>query len=182
MNRKYLISIAVLVLLSLSAGDRAFAQSSGSQPAKQDAAPRKLVADDDAQAEIDQDITLLRKDLRSQKKQIVAANMNLTDTEAEKFWPIYDQYVADLSRINDKKADLIKDYWQNFETMDGDQAESYVRKRAAVEQSIMELRLSYIPRLRKVLSGRQTALFYQIEWRLGLIIDLQLAQMPLLNQ
>ena len=181
MNRKNSLFIAVLVLISVSAGDRAFAQDSAAQPPKQDAAPRRFAGGDDSQAQIDRDITLLRKDLRSQKKQIVASNMDLTDTEAEKFWPVYDQYAADLARINDKKADLIKDYWQNFNTMDGDQAESYIRKRAAVEESITELRLSYIPRLHKVLSGRQTALFYQIEWRLGLMIDLQLAQMPLID-
>ncbi len=65
--------------------------------------------------------------------------------------------------------------------MTGDQAENYIRKRAAVEQSIMALRLKYIPVFRKTLSGRETAQFFQIDYRLGLIIDLQLSQMPLIN-
>ena len=107
--------------------------------------------------------------------------MNLTDVEAEKFWPVYDQYSAELARINDARAALIKEYLQTFDTMNGEQAESYLRKRAGVEESIMQLRLKYIPVFRKVLSGRQTALFFQIDWRLGLMIDLQLAQMPLID-
>jgi len=107
--------------------------------------------------------------------------MNLTDVEAEKFWPVYDQYTADAAKINDTKAALIKEYLQTSDAMNGEQAESYIRKRAAVEESLMQLRLRYIPVFRKVLSGRQTALFFQIDWRLGLIIDLQLAQMPLIN-
>jgi len=181
MNRKSLLFIAVLAVASLWARDPAFAQDSGSQPSKPFAAPRAFASSDDPQAQIDEDIKLLRKDVRSQKKQIVAANMDLTDAQAEKFWPVYDQYAADLARINDTKAELIKDYWQNFETMNGDQAESYVRKRLAVEESITQLRLKYISLFGKVLSGRQTALFFQIEWRLGLMIDLQLAQMPLFN-
>jgi hypothetical protein len=65
--------------------------------------------------------------------------------------------------------------------MTGEQAESYIRKRAEVEQSIMQVRLKYIPAFRKVLSGRETALFYQLDWRLGLAIDMQLAQVPLIN-
>ena len=65
--------------------------------------------------------------------------------------------------------------------MTGEQAESYIRKRAEVEQSILQLRLKYIPAFRKVLSGRETALFYQLDWRLGLAIDMQLAQVPLIN-
>jgi Spy/CpxP family protein refolding chaperone len=115
------------------------------------------------------------------KKQIVAANMDLTDAQAERFWPVYDQYTAELIKINDTKAALIQAYAQNYDTMTGDQAESYLRQRAAVEESTMQLRVKYIPMFRKVLSGRETALFFQIDWRLGLMIDLQLAQMPLIN-
>jgi hypothetical protein len=36
----------------------------------------------------DNDINLLRKDLRSAQKQIISANVLLTDTEAQKFWPV----------------------------------------------------------------------------------------------
>ena len=44
----------------------------------------------------------------------------------------------------------------------------------------MELRLKYFPIFRKVLSGNSTALFFQMDWRLGLIVELQLAsQIPL---
>ena len=43
-----------------------------------------------------QDIDLLRKDLRSQRKQLIAANLKLTDTEAAKFWPVYEQYIVEL--------------------------------------------------------------------------------------
>src|SRR5258705_12074941 len=126
-------------------------------------------------------IELLRKDVRSQKKQIIAENMGLSDAEAAKFWPVYDRYAAELSRIYDTKIALLKDYDENYRTMTGEQAENYIRKRAEVEQSIMQLRLKYVPAFRKVLSGRETALFYQLDWRLGLAIDVELAQVPLIN-
>jgi hypothetical protein len=51
----------------------------------------------------DQDLNLLRKDIRSQRKQLIASNLNLTDQEATKFLPVYDQYVTELIAINDKK-------------------------------------------------------------------------------
>jgi hypothetical protein len=181
MHKKHLLLVTALALVLLSTRNLAFSQDSASQPDKPTALGGKLANSAGAQDPTDEDIKLLRKDLRSEKKQIVAANMNLTDVEAEKFWPVYDQYTADAAKINDTKAALIKEYWQTFDTMSGEQAESYIRKRAAVEESIMQLRLKYIPVFRKVLSGRQTALFFQIDWRLGLIIDLQLAQMPLID-
>jgi hypothetical protein len=126
-------------------------------------------------------VQLLRKDLRSQKKQIVAANMDLTDTEAEKFWPVYDRYAADLTKIYDTKIALVEEYLDHYRTMNGDEAESYIRRRAAADSDIMQLRLKYVPEFRKVLSGRQAALFFQIEWRLDLLINLQLAQAPLID-
>ena len=43
-----------------------------------------------------EDLNLLRQDLRSKRKQLIAANLKLADKEAEKFWPIYDQYITEL--------------------------------------------------------------------------------------
>jgi hypothetical protein len=150
-------------------------------PAGQAFAVSRTVGDDDIQALTDDDIALLRKDIRSRKKQVVAANMDLTDAQAEKFWPLYDQYTADLSKINDAKTALVKDYFEHHATLNDEQAEHYIRQRAEIEQSISRLKVEYVPRFRKVLSGKQAALFFQIDWRISLLIDLQLARMPLIE-
>ena len=181
MRKTQLFLVAALAAALLSTLNLALAQDSASQADKSGTLAGKPANSAGVQDPTDEDMKLLRKDLRSEKKQIVAANMNLTDVEAEKFWPVYDQYTADAAKINDTKAALTKEYWQTFDTMNGDQAERYLRQRAAVEESLMDLRLKYIPVFRKVLTGRQTALFFQIDWRLGLIIDLKLAQMPLID-
>jgi hypothetical protein len=170
---------SVILASVLSTGCMSFAQESVSHPPKHFTAPKPNY--DDARSASDQDIELLKKDLRSQKKQIVAANMQLTDTEAEKFWPIYDRYAADLAAIYDTKIALVGEYLDNYTTMNGDEAEGYLRRRAAVEEDVMQLRLKYLPAFRKVLSGRQTTLFFQIEWRLDLLTNLQLAQAPLID-
>jgi Spy/CpxP family protein refolding chaperone len=171
------VLLITLMLIAFAATESVFAQNS----TKEDAA-KSSTANDTSQLHSDDFIELLRKDVRSEKKQIIAENMDLSDAEAEKFWPIYDRYAADLSRIYDTKLGLLNDYSENYSNMTAEQAENYIRKRAEVEQSIMELRLKYMPAFRKVLSGRETALFYQIDWRLGLAIDVQLVQVPLINQ
>jgi hypothetical protein len=176
MKQKTFLTITLTLLLSVSAIS-VFAQNSTS--AKKDAV--KTSASNDSQASPDDFVDLLRKDIRSQKKQIIAENMQLSDAEAEKFWPVYDQYAAELAKIYDVKVALLNDYVNNYSSMTGEQAESYIRKRGEVEQSIMQLRLKYMPAFRKVLSGRETALFYQLDWRLGLAIDVQLVQVPLIN-
>src|SRR5271170_6344689 len=76
--------------------------------------PAQAPSNSSAQSSTDQDIDLLRKDIRSQKKQIIAANLQLTDAEAVKFWPVYDQYTAELVKINDAKYGVIKEYANTF--------------------------------------------------------------------
>jgi hypothetical protein len=180
--KKNLAILAVLAGVFFPSGDCLLAQDvSGRQSMKQDGVQRNTTADDDSRLPSDQDIQLLQRGLRSQKKQIVAANMTLTDAEAEKFWPVYDRYAQDLAKINDTKVALIEEYAQAYEAMTDEQAKNYIQRRAAVEQSILELRVKYIPLFGKVITGKETALFFQIEWRLGLLTDLELAQTPLVE-
>jgi hypothetical protein len=128
-----------------------------------------------AQSSVDQDIDLMRKDLRSQKKQIIAANLQLTDAEAVKFWPLYDQYTAELVKINDAKYAAIKDYATNYDTLTDDKALSLTRQILGVDQSVAQLREKYVPIIGNVISGKKTALFFQLDRRLVALIDLQLA-------
>ena len=176
---KVTLFISAIVALVVSAGYRSLAQNSN--PPRHLKQSGQAVISDDSQPAPDTDLELFKKDVRSQKKQIVAANMTLTDAEAEKFWPVYDRYAADLAKIYDAKLALIEEYLDKYQTMTGDEAENYLRRRAAAEQAVMQLRLKYVPEFRKVLSGRQTALFFQIEWRLDLLINLQLAHTPLID-
>jgi len=176
-QNKFLVT--TLMLVAFAAASSALAQNSSS--GKKDVI-QSSTAGSASQLEPNDFIDLLRKDVRSEKKQIIAENMDLSDSEAVKFWPVYDQYAADLSKIYDTKIALLNDYVESYNNMTGEQAENYIRKRAEVEQSIMQLRLKYVPAFRKVLSGRETALFYQLDWRLGLAIDVELVQVPLINQ
>jgi hypothetical protein len=133
-------------------------------------------------APTDQDIELLRKDIRSQKKQMIAANMKLSDKEAEQFWPVYDQYTAELVKINDKKYAALKQFAQSYDTLTDDQAEALTKQSLEVDQAVAELRLRYFPTFRKVISGKKTALFFQLDRRLVMLIDLQLSsQIPLVE-
>src|ERR1700758_3878918 len=174
------LSFSAITALALATVQPLWGQQPAAQVRKLTQSPSATVYED-TQWSPDQDIQLLKSNLRSQKKQMVAANMDLTDAEAEKFWPVYDRYATDLANIYDTKLALVGEYFENYTTMNGDEAERYIRRRAAVEEDVMQLRLKYVPEFRKVLSGRQTALFFQIDWRLDLMINLQLAQGPLIE-
>jgi hypothetical protein len=138
-------------------------------------------ANQPSRSQLDEQINMLRRDLRSQRKQIIAQSMNLTDSEAVKFWPIYDQYVSELVASNNAKYELIKEYAQ-VDAMTNEQADSASKQWFTVDENVVQLRRKYLPVLRAALSAKQTARFFQIDRRVQMMIDLQVASsLPLIE-
>src|SRR5580698_11274117 len=75
----------------------------------------------------DEDIALLRRDLRAMKMQVIGQNMSLSEEEGQKFWPIYNHYVKDLTEVNNQKYALLKQYAEMWATMSDEDALIYVR-------------------------------------------------------
>jgi len=142
----------------------------------------QAAASKDSQTVTEQDVKLLRQDLRSQKKQLIAANLTLTDAESTKFWPVYDQFSAEMTTLGDQKYALIKEYAQNFGSLTDAQAQSLLDRSLALDAAVTQLRIKYVPIINKVLPGTKTATFFQMERRIGTLIDLQVAsQIPLVQ-
>ncbi len=130
----------------------------------------------------DQEITSQLEDLRSQKKQIVSANMQLTEAEALKFWPVYDEFTAETTKIIDTRVALIKEFTGNYDTLTDAQAQSLTKRWLQADDAEVQLRLKYIPIFSKVLPAKKTARFIQIDRRLGMLIDVQvMSSIPLVQ-
>ena len=128
----------------------------------------------------DEDIALLRRDLRAMKMQVIGQNMSLSEEEGLKFWPIYNHYVKDLQEVNNQKYALLKQYAEMWATMTDEDALIYVRHWLEADGEAQALRLKYVPVVSQVLPGRKAATFFQLDRRLNMIIDLQLfSQIPL---
>jgi hypothetical protein len=125
----------------------------------------------------------LRQDIRSQEKELIDTNLTLTDAEATKFWPLYDQYSAEMTKIGDQKYALIKEYAQDFGSLSDVQTQSLTNRSLALDEAIAQLRIKYVPIINKVLPGTKTATYFQIDRRLTGRMDLQLAsQIPLVQE
>jgi len=142
-----------------------------------------LMAQQAAPSVSDDYIQLIRKDLRSDKKVLVAANMSLTESEATKFWPVYDQYATELAKINDKKLAVIKEYAAKYDTLSSDDSQALVRRWNEADDAVIQLRLKFLPKFQDVLHSKKTARFFQLDRRIGLVLDLQLAsEIPMVEQ
>ncbi len=168
--RKHIATLLCLVTFVFIFATFATAQ----QPAKDPNVSTQQVLDDAVQ--------LMRQDIQSQRKQIVAANMPLTDTEATKFWPVYDRYVQAMSKIGDTRVALIKEYAQNYDTLTDAQAQSLMKRSLDNDSALTQLRLQWIPEFQKVISAKKTAMFMQMDRRIGLLLDLKLSsEIPLVK-
>ena len=169
--KKITFAAVLLVGLSVVGSPMAVAQGSSSQSA---------TADSTADEITDQQLALLRRDIRSIKKQLIAANLTLTDSEATKFWQVYERYSVEMEKINDTRTAIIKEYSQEYGTLTDDQADSLIRRWLDADIQQTQLRQQYVPIFRKVLPGKKAATFFQLDRRISTMIDVQLtSQLPL---
>jgi Spy/CpxP family protein refolding chaperone len=160
MNKHYVfLSAAVLAVALCAAPAPAQVTVTNSQPT----------------AGSEQDIQMLRENIRSSRKKVVAANMNLTADEAAKFWPIYDQYQQELNQIGNTRWQLMKEYAASYPNVSAEQAQGFMTRSTQVDQQMIALREKYVPQFEKVISAKKAALWYQIDRQIDLLINLQLA-------
>src|SRR5262245_53091841 len=128
------------------------------------------------------DLEDLRAELRSSKKQITAATLKLTDVEATRFWPVYDQYAAELTSIKNDQYALIAEYANTFGKYDDKAATDFITRWLSLDVRTTSLRAKYVPIVGKVLPGVKAATFFQIDRRVSMAIDLKVASMlPILQ-
>ena len=174
MNRKLFVAALLVGIWGVGAGRLPAQTNTGSQASSASAQNNPQISD--------QDIQLLRQDLRSRKKQLVASNLNLTDDQATKFWPVYNQYIAEQTKIHDQKYAIIKEFATTWGTITDAQATDLTKRALAVDDQVAQLRIKYVPNLMQVLPGKLVATFFQIDRRLQMMVDLQLmSQLPLIQ-
>ena len=120
---------------------------------------------------------IMREKVKADKKLMVAANMQLTESEAKGFWPVYEEYQKDLTGINQRIVKLIESYAADYRanTLTDVKAKKLVDEMVAIEQAEASLRASYVPKLSKVLPMKKVARYLQIENKIRTIVKYDLA-------
>jgi hypothetical protein len=130
----------------------------------------------------DADIQLLRSDLQADKNEIIAHTMQFTDAESSAFWPVYRDYARDQQSVGTERVQLIKDYAQHYDAMDDAKAKNMVQRVLNIDAKLVNLRQEYWPKFDKALGAKRAAKFFQVDNRLSLLVNLQLAsEIPLLR-
>ena len=115
---------------------------------------------------------ILREKIRADKKLLVAGNMELTESEAKGFWPIYDQYQKDLEKLNRRIAKLLDSYADDFrnKSLTDDKARKLIDEALAIDRSEADLKSTYAPKLGKVLGARKVMRYLQVENKIRSVV------------
>jgi len=135
-----------------------------------------------AQDKPSDNMQILGEKIKADKKQLVAENMKLSEAEAKKFWPIYDQYQNELFILRMRSLKLIENYAENYKSMTNAIAKKLLDEYMTIENLRQKVREAYLPKFRKVLPETKVARYYQIENKINAVVNYQLAtQIPLVE-
>lgn len=125
---------------------------------------------------------LVREKIQTDKKLFIAQNVNLTESEAKVFWPVYEDYQKELDKLVDKTVKLIDNYAANYQTMTEEAAKGLINGYLAIETERVTLMKSFLPKFRKVLPEKKVARYYQLENKIDAVVNYGLAkQIPLVQ-
>ncbi len=126
---------------------------------------------------VSSDMEILRQKIKADKKLVVAANMQLTETEAKAFWPVYDAYQKDLTAINERMAKAVVAYADAYNKgpVADEAAKKLIGEAISIEESEVKLKRSSLPKLEKAVGGMKAARYLQIESKIRAIVRYELA-------
>jgi Spy/CpxP family protein refolding chaperone len=119
-------------------------------------------------------IEAARTELLASREQLLAANLSLTQAEADRFWPLYREYNTEKARYGDERLQIIKDYASAYPDVDDATAASLVDRSVKNSKAVNKFKQQYVAKFRKVLPPVKLMRFLQIETRVDNLVELQI--------
>lgn len=119
---------------------------------------------------------IVKQKVRTDKKLFIATNMQLTESEAKSFWPVYDAYQKELETIINRKGKLIEKFAAHYETLTDDTAKSLLDNDLSIDAAYQKLRQTYLSKFRGALPDKKVARFYQLESKIRAIVEFEIAR------
>ena len=162
MRRRYAWQLVVLGLVGALAG---FTQLSWAQT--------KSSGGDKPASNLD----IIHEKLKADKKLIVAKYMELTESEAKRFWPVYEEYQNNLRKIHERMGSLLQSYAAEYrgKSLTDEKAKKLIDEWLAIERDDAKQRKSHVPKILKALPAKKAARYLQIENEYRLLMNYDLA-------
>lgn len=127
-------------------------------------------------------IDLLRADLKVEKAYLIAQNVSFTADESAEFWPLYNEYSAELNKLLDERLVLVRDYLEQHEKLNDQQAQNLASRVFELEGKRLDLKRSWFRKFAEVVPATKALKFFQVENQINAALDLKLMDsMPLVK-
>jgi len=177
MTGKFIGSGLAALVLTL-AGSAALAQATSQATA----APAAKTSATQESLNLDNDIKLLRKNVRQEKSKLMLQALQLDSDQTAKFLPIYKEYTGKLTALNDLREANIREYAANYSTMTDNKADELVNQAISYYKKRAGLLDTYYGKVRGALGSGVAARFAQTETLLNNVVDLQIqSNLPLIK-
>ncbi len=127
-------------------------------------------------ADLTETFEQMQKVVREERRALVEKNMQLNETEGEKFWPLYDQYRGEIDKVNSRLYTIITDYAAAYPNLTNRDAQSMLDEWLTIQKKVLKIRKDYVAKFRRVLAQRKVTRFYQVENKLDAIMNFDLAR------
>jgi len=111
------------------------------------------------------DEQILLKQVMTDRKAVYANNLNLTEAESAKFWPVYDEYEAKVKKVNDRFLANLNRFVENYDTLSESDAAAVLKEKMAIEKEREALKQEYTEKVAKALPPKKALRYAQIETR-----------------
>jgi hypothetical protein len=137
----------------------------------------------DQEPTIDSTIAVVRANMQADRTTLITTGMNFNEKEGAAFWPIYQQYEYERSKVDDGRVAVIKEYTQKYPTLTDAEARSMAAQMMEYDSRLVTLKKKYYKKLNKVLPALTVTKFFQLERRVDLMMDMQVeSSLPALGQ
>ena len=135
-----------------------------------------------AQGKPANNMEILREKVSADKKLFIAANMDLAESEARDFWPLYEAHQKDLESLTDRLHRLMEEYAREYETISENSARRLLEDYILIERDRQKYREYYLSKFRQILPDKKVVRYYQLENKIQAVADYDLAaRIPLIE-
>ncbi len=120
-------------------------------------------------------IEVLKSEIKTDKKAIITETMGFTEQESQAFWPIYNEFEHELSKLSDKRISNIKDFAANYDSLSDKKADELLMNSFSYLEDRLSLNKKYYKKFAEALTPTVAAKYMQLENQIQLILDLSIA-------
>jgi len=127
-------------------------------------------------AETDALIAELRDQIQNSRTELIEANLTLTSEQKKDFWPLYEKYHGERSKLIDRRLDLLKKFRDESVGITAKDAEDILKEAIKIEKDLVDLKDNYRNNFVKVLLPRGALRYYQIENKIEATMNFDIAR------